>query len=220
MPLQNVEDDIRTELVRKLIHLTAFLIPAIYYFVDRRFALSVLIPLTAVAVFLEWARYSTEGFGRWFNKWLGPILRKKERPEGARTFHAAVWTLIVSTVMVGLFPKYVTIFSLTVWIFGDGAAALVGRRLGRHRIGDRTLQGSLGFLLAALLVVAATPRLGNGLGEYVICIAAAVVGTVVELLSRDPIEDNLSVPLSIAGTVWILYFLVYPALKLNDFGFH
>ncbi len=116
------------------------------------------------------------------------------------------------------FPKYVTIVSITLWVFGDAAAALVGRRFGRHRVGDRTLEGSVGFLTAALLAAAAIPRLQGLAGEYWICAGAALVGTVVELLSRDPVEDNLSVPLSIGGTVWLLYVVVYPTLNLNEFG--
>ncbi len=218
MPLRNVEDDFRTELVRKTIHLTGLLVPGIYYFVERRTGLIVMIPLTLFAILIELGRHRWRSFGTWFHRWFGPILRKKERPEGGRTLHAAVWFMIVSTALVAFFPKYVTIVTITVWVFGDGVAALVGRRFGRHHVGNRTLEGTAAFIVAALLVVAATPRVEGLAGEYVICAAAGVVGAVVELLSRDPIEDNLSVPLAIAGTLWVLYAWWYPEIALYDFG--
>lgn len=216
--LRDIEHDVRTEVARKLIHLTGILVPAIYYFVDRMFALSVLIPLTVLAVAIDCARYSSTSFGNLFHAWVGPILRPHERASGRRRLHAATWFCVVSTLLVAAFPKYVAIMSLSILIFGDGTAALVGRRLGRHRIGHRSLEGSLAFLAAALVVVGVTPRLEYRAGEYVIGAAGAVVGTIAELLSGDTIEDNVVVPLSVAATLWLLYALMYPTIRLDHFG--
>lgn len=217
MPLADIEQDYRTEVVRKTIHLSGFAIPGIYYFVSRPFAVSVLIPFTVAALAIDLGRRGDGAFARWFGTWLGPILRDKER-SAARTLHALTWFFIVSTLLVAFAPKYVAILSIAILIAADAAAALVGRRYGRHRIGGRSLEGSAGFLLAALLVVGATPRIEGRPGEYLICFAAALVGATAELFSQDPLEDNVTVPLTIAFTLWVGYALAFPGMNLDAFG--
>ena len=79
---------------------------------------------------------------------------------------------------------------MTAIILGDFAAALVGRRFGRHRFGgNRSWEGSLAFLVAATIPVFLIPGLPVGIG-----IAAALLATFVEAFSRV-IDDNLSVPI-------------------------
>lgn len=217
MPLTSIEHDYRTEVVRKTIHLTGFAIPWIYYYVDRPFAVAVLIPFTVLALVIDFGRRGDGAFARWFGTWLGPILREKEKGD-ARTLHALTWFFIVSTLLVAFTPKYVAIVSIAILILADAAAALVGRRYGRHKVGGRSLEGSAGFFLAALAIVAVTPRVEGHAGEWAICALAALVGAVVELVSQDPLEDNVTVPLSIAVTLWVGLALAFPGMDLNAYG--
>ena len=217
MPLTSIEQDYRTEVVRKTIHLTGFAIPWIYYYVDRPFAVAVLIPFTLLALAIDFGRRGDGAFARWFGTWLGPILREKEKSD-ARTLHALTWFFIVSTVLVAFTPKYVAIVSISILILADAAAALVGRAYGRHRVGGRSLEGMAGFFLAALVVIAVTPRVGGHPGEWAVCALAALVGAVVELVSQDPLEDNVTVPLSIGLTLWLGYALAFPGMDLNAYG--
>lgn len=219
IPLARIEDDFRTEVVRKTIHASGILVPWIYYYVDRSFALAVIIPVTVAAVVIDVARWGDGAFARWFGTWLGPILRDKEKTAGARSLHALTWFFIVSTLLIAFFPRYVAILSLAILIAADAAAALVGRRLGRHRVfSGRSLEGSTAFVVAALLVIAATPRVQGLPGEYLLCAAAAVIGAVAELVSRDPLEDNVTVPLSVGLSLWLMYALTYPGMNLDAYG--
>ncbi len=75
---------------------------------------------------------------------------------------------------------------------GDGAAALVGMRWGRHRIGHRTLEGSLAMLACSFAVLYAI----GGKGLYGAALGGAAV-TAIEVLTPHGL-DNVSVPLSAA----------------------
>jgi hypothetical protein len=59
------------------------------------------------------------------------------------------------------------------------------------------------------------PKIANDPREYLIGAVAAAVGTFVELLSTDAVDDNFTVPLSIALTMWALYKWMLPALDMQ-----
>ena len=49
--------------------------------------------------------------------------------------------------------------------------------------------------------------------EYIIGIFAAFVGAIVENLSFGFADDNLTIPLSIGLTMWILYLIFLPEIQ-------
>lgn len=215
MPLGNLENDFRSELVRKSVHLLGILAAIGCWRLDRRTAVSILAPLTALALGLDLARRGEQGFARWFRSRLGPILRGAERAPHGLTLQSATWFLIAATLLAALAPRYVTVASLSILVAADTAAALVGRKLGRHRIGDRSLEGSLAFVAAAMLVVAIVPRPIPGMGSLALGATAALAGAIAELFSNEPLCDNLTVPLAVAACLSVLYAVAYPGLDLN-----
>jgi dolichol kinase len=58
------------------------------------------------------------------------------------------------------------------------------------------------------------PQGGRAYFEYVIGFIAAAVGAIVENISFGLADDNLSIPLSIGLTMWLLYYLMLPELQL------
>lgn len=89
------------------------------------------------------------------------------------------------------------------WCFGDAAAALIGKALGRHLVHVRfvddgkTEEGAWAMAICSGTAVVATLRLYGGLDWPTALAAAAVAGTVAsatELVSRDGL-DTLTVPL-------------------------
>jgi len=90
-------------------------------------------------------------------------------------------------------PAYVA--AILALSFGDAAAALVGRRFGRHEyaIGRarKSIEGSAAFFAVALLVCAVFPR-----AESVAAVAAfALATTLAEALAGDGL-DNVAIPLA------------------------
>ena len=90
-------------------------------------------------------------------------------------------------------PAYVA--AILALAFGDAAAALVGRRFGRHPFAvgraRKSLEGSAAFFVVALLVCAVFPR-----AESVAAVAAfALATTLAEAFAGDGL-DNVAIPLA------------------------
>jgi len=204
----------RDELVRKLIHLSSLSIPIIYYFISTRSAAIILGILTAVALLLDLTRHFHPSFGNIFYKIFGFLLRKHEIDKKQKNLNGATYVLISALVGVLIFPKVVFITAFSILIISDTMAALIGRKFGRHKFLLKSLEGTLAFFVSACIVVFFTPKIGNFPEEYIIGFSAAFVGAIIENVSTRLIDDNLSIPLSVGFTMWILYLAILPKLEL------
>jgi len=201
----------RHELVRKSIHLFSLSIPIIYFFISRSFALLLLVPITSAFLVVDLARYYFPPVGQWFYRWFGWLLRRHETDLTQKRLNGASNVLLAALLSVFIFPKIIAINAISILIISDTTSALVGRRFGRHRFLAKSLEGSLGFFISAVLVVLVAPKIGRLPIEYIIGFIAAAIGTVVEALPIK-IDDNISVPLSIGFSLWALYALLAPAI--------
>lgn len=119
--------------------------------------------------------------------------------------NGATWTLVTMAALTLLFPVPVAVTAFSLFMVGDAAAALVGRRYGRIPWGDgpRTVEGSIAFVVAAALTVAPLVGIGYIAMPWWIPALAVVVATGAEALPR-PLNDNLRVPFTAA---LVLHFL-------------
>ncbi len=209
----------RIEVIRKAIHFCSLSIPVLYYFLPKSTGLLILIPLTAGFVITDILRHQHPPTARLFQKLFGWLLREHETGEKMKTLNGGTYMLVSATICVLIFPKLFVITAFAILIFGDAAAALIGQRYGKHRILTRnpkkkSIEGSLAFLISAILVVLITPKIAHTAAEYFIGIAGAFVGMVAEALSSDIVDDNLAVPVSIGAAMWVLYLLLAPDLNI------
>ena len=211
--LPNVEHSYGSELIRKGIHLSSLSIPIIYYFLSKGAALTILVPVTALFLVADIARLYHEPSGRLFGRAFGFLLRPHERNDLGRHLTGASYVLLSATLGVLVFPKVIAITSFAILIVSDSAAALIGRRYGRHPFMKKTAEGTFAFFVSALIVVAIAPKVSYLPQEYLIGGAAAFVGSIVEAVSVG-IDDNVSIPFSIGAAMWLLYWAFLPALNL------
>ncbi len=216
-PPPSIEQEYRIEIVRKAIHLCSISIPVVYFFTPRTFALSILIPLTVVFTTVDIARYYNQTVEKWFYRWFGILLRRHESDPHKKTLNGATYVLIAASVCVAIFPKIIAVTSFIILIISDMTSALIGRRFGRHRFFNKSVEGSLAFFVSALLVIAFTPKIEYLAVEYWIGLIAAAVGAIVEALPIE-IDDNLSIPVCVGFTLWGLYLLLAPGLNLQLYG--
>jgi dolichol kinase len=209
----SVDHNYTIEVIRKAIHLSSLSIPVVYYFVTRSTALSILLPITLLFLLSDLARLYIPPAGRVIDHLFGWLLRKHERDNRGRRLTGATYVLVSAVVCIWVFPKVIVITAFAILIVSDSAAALVGRRYGRHPFFTKSLEGTLAFFVTALGVIAAAPKIAYTPGEYLIGAAAALLGTLVEAVAPG-IDDNLSVPLSVSVAMWILYALFLPTLNL------
>jgi dolichol kinase len=183
------------ELVRKGIHLFALVIPIGYYLVPFAVAIVGVSISAIVSIIIDLSRFNNWKLWHWLSSILGPIIREHEVKGG---FTGASYILFTSAVSIALFPKEIAIAAITFIIIGDIAAALVGRKWGRHRlIGKKSLEGSSACLVSLILVSFLIPGLTTLAG-----IAGALAATLAEAFSMK-IDDNLAVPL-VSGLVMLI----------------
>jgi dolichol kinase len=205
--------DYKHELVRKAIHMCSLSIPIIYYFLSKEQALWLLIPLTAAFLAVDIARHYSETISRWFYRWFGWLLRKHEQGGSAKRLSGATNVLLSACFCVLVFPKIITINAFAILIVSDTTSALIGRRFGKKRFFKKSLEGSLAFFFSAIVVILLAPKVERLAMEYAIGTFACAVGAIVEAMS-SLIDDNISVPISIGFTMWLLYWLFLPTVDL------
>ena len=203
----------RAEIARKGIHLTSLSIPIIYYFIERDLALMLLVPVTLSFFAVDLLRYYHKPTAELFYKIFRFMLRKHEQDEKAKRLNGATNVLIAATLCVIIFPKLIVLTAFSILIVSDSFAALIGRKFGRRKFFQKSLEGSMAFFFFALLVIAVTPKVEYAPVEYLIGAVAALAGTFAEAASLK-IDDNLSIPFSVGIVMWGLYMIIYPSVNL------
>ena len=212
----------RVELIRKAIHFCSLSIPVLYYSLSKLTALKILIPLTAAFLLTDLLRYYHQPTARLFHTLFGWLLREHETDKETKALNGATYMLISATICILIFPKLIVITSFAVLIIADSAAALIGQQFGRHKIAfvrprEKSVEGSVAFLVGAIAVVLLTPKVARLPGEYIIGIVAGFVGMLAEVFSSRILDDNVAVPMAIGATLWLLYLLFFPDLNIYQF---
>ncbi|MEO0559576.1 MAG: diacylglycerol/polyprenol kinase family protein [Bacteroidota bacterium] len=202
----------RAELGRKALHLGALVIPLGILLLDGRtvwgvsLSVAILAPLAALALALDVARVRSRGIRDFLHRWFAWLMRPEEIPPlgGPITFNGATMMCTSAAICAALFPAGIAAAALAMLMVGDGAAAIIGRRFGRHRWpgSPKSVEGSLAYAVTAFgigLAVVVWP--GSGLGP-VACLVGAGSGAIVEALPI-PLNDNLRVPLLTGLAMWV-----------------
>ncbi len=145
--------------------------------------------VAGLAIVGELGRFSLPSFNRFLFRHIGVLFKEEERYRITGATY-----LLIATVGAFLFlDRTLAVVALLFLSLGDPTAALVGSRYGRLKIWSKTLEGSIAFLLVALLT-GAIFRLTGQIDIYWPLAVGAMVAAVVELLPL-PIDDNLLTPL-------------------------
>ena len=184
----------QSEYYRKIIHIFNLVIPFTYlFYLESRFeALRILIPLTLFTIIIEYLRIRSSMIKKIFDNYLFSMLRIHEL-DGKYT--GASWIFISSVLTIAIFPKEIAVLSLVYMSLGDTVAGLVGRKFGRIKFYNKTIEG----FLAGLIVCLISGYLIQLSLPLVVVFSGAFAAMFIELLPLS-IDDNLSVPL-FAGTI-------------------
>ena len=187
----------KSEYIRKLIHLSNLIIPILYYYVfqDKRFFLISLFFFVLIFLAIDIYREKNKYIKIFFNKFFNKMMRKHEL-NGALT--GASWVMISAFITILIFPKNIAILSLIFMSIGDTVAGLAGRRIGKLKIGEKTVEGFvIGFLACAII------SYNYKLIPFPISIFGSLVGMIFEVLPL-PLDDNLKIPLSSASIMYAI----------------
>ncbi len=181
-------------LLRKLIHLAMAWLPALGWLISYQLELALAAAFFLASAVVEMARRRWQ----WVNRLLWRLLPSTFRSDEGQKVFGSTWFAVGALATLVLFGRDIGSTAVLMLTWGDPAAELIGRKLGRP--GRRkTLAGSIGCLLACLLAAWVGMSLG-GLSPLV-AVTGAVVATLAERWSPPP-DDNVWLPLAAGLVMW------------------
>lgn len=149
----------KEEVNRKLLHILVVILPVgifycpLFFDISRNYMFWGTFALLIISLLVEFLRLKTSFFSKWFRIFFSQMLRveEKERLTGATYVFggSALCSLISIHSEIAAVAAFI---SFTLFILGDAAAAIVGKAIGRMKIGKKTLEGAIGcFILCVIL---------------------------------------------------------------------
>lgn len=202
---KKIENDFKQEIIRKGIHLCSLSIPIGYALLGKSVSLSVLIPIAIFAFAIDMGMKFSSSLRKLVLKIFGKIMRPHEL-KNEIVLNGATWVFISACVCIILLPKLFAIIGFSILIISDTAAALYGKKYGKHKwFVNKSVEGSLAFAATAILNLFFIGFLVSAQWQfYAIGALCCVIGSLVEAVSGIlKIDDNLSIPLSIGYLLWL-----------------
>ena len=188
-----VRGSLRREAARKAFHVSSVALPVLVWLLPRSTATAGLVALAVIAIGVDVARLRLRGPRYHFLRLTRTMLRPHER----RGLAGGTYMALAYAAAILLFPKPIAVAGMLYNGLGDAAAALVGKRFGRHRTAwGKSWEGFAAALVVCLVVGFAVPGIAPASA-----VAGALAAAVLEFLPL-PLDDNLRVTLGGAGAAW------------------
>lgn len=115
-----------------------------------------------------------------------PLYAQLERKHEEHGFHTATLAVLSGLLALKLFALPVTLAGVSMFIFGDAAAALVGIRWGKKELGQKSFAGTIAMLVVSVII-----------GWFVLGWIGVVMGVVATLAEAlvTKINDAVTIPL-------------------------
>jgi len=137
------------------------------------------------------------------------FLTKFDRPDDIKTFPGkGAWFYLIGVFLAMiLFPKDITMASILILALGDAIAPMVGEYGNiKHPFSEKkflegTIAGALVAFIGALLFV-----------KHYEAALAAIIAMIIEgidlRLGRQPINDNIVIPVVAGGVIWLIRLII------------
>ena len=178
----------KNEFKRKIVHFASAIIGLSIIYLDREVILPLLIVSAIIFPLLDYMRINNKFVSNFYNSYFHSITRSFESKKltGASfVFWGALITYI-------LFEPKVAGIALIVMSLADANAAIIGVGYGNTKLLNKSLEGSFAFYVTtfSILYIFKIP--------LIISLFISVIATFTELIEIPKINDNISIPLSVA----------------------
>ena len=189
------------EIKRKGVHLSSlWMVAATLLLAEWRWISCLIFFLLLLLTLVSEHDYANGGkyLGRLYGYLFGKMLRNEVK-KGQWIVSGGVPVLAAALMVNILFPPVIAAASLAVMLTGDAAAALIGRKFGKHKlVNNKSLEGFIAFILAGSLAVSVIFFIMNIAPVwYIWGLIAVIAGALAELFQKQlKLDDNFTIPLS------------------------
>jgi acyl phosphate:glycerol-3-phosphate acyltransferase len=189
---------------RKFYHLAGGLaLLSVYYLLGRRDALVFYAIAALTALGLDVLRLRVAALNRFVYERFPSFIRRSEEKKLTGT----VPYVLGVGLSLYVYSTAVATVAICFLAFGDVSATLVGERWGKRKIGEKSLEGTAAFVLAAAAAGGLLSLAGLGVVPGVMLLGA-VAAAGVEVLPL-PVNDNLVIPVVSGGVMEIVLRLAH-----------
>ncbi|MEI1375566.1 SEC59/DGK1/VTE5 family protein [Nostoc sp. UHCC 0926] len=191
----------KPEIVRKIVHIGTGNVILIAWWLDIPASVGITASILASAITLLSYRLP-----------ILPGINSVGRQSLGTFFYSVSFGILVAWFWYLQQPQYAAL-GILIMTWGDGLAALIGQRFGKHKYKvfgtEKSWEGSLTMMLVSYLVssLILVGTQGNSWQTWVVSLLVAVIATALEAFSFLGI-DNLTVPLGSAALAFFLSQLV------------
>lgn len=198
-------NNIKSEFYRKLIHVFSTVIPILYLFTSKDFIVSFVGIGTFLMIVLDVLKAYTNFFEKIYRQVFQFILREDEKDFKKTLLTGGTYYAIGIFLSLLLFTKEIAIFAILIMIWCDTMAALIGKKFGKIKlIGDKTLIGSIAFLLTGFILVLILQFVFPDYNYYKPGFITVIFAMLIEQVGFFKINDNLVLPLFSGGIFLII----------------
>ena len=189
------------EIKRKGVHLSSlWMVAATLLLAEWRWISCLIFFLLLLLTLVSEHDYANGGkyLGRLYGYLFGKMLRNEVK-KGQWIVSGGAPVLAAALMVNILFPPVIAAASLAVMLTGDAAAALIGRKFGKHKlVNNKSLEGFIAFILAGYLAVSVIFFIMNIPPVwYIWGLIAVIAGALAELFQKQlKLDDNFTIPLS------------------------
>jgi dolichol kinase len=184
---------------RKFYHLVGGMgLLSLYYILGREKALIFYTAIFILVLALDLMRLNIPSINRFIFTKFRSFIRTNEEHKLTGT---APYILGIGSTLY-LYRTDLATLAVCFLAFGDVAATAIGERYGKTKIGNKSLEGSIAFVIAAVSAGFLLSFAGISVMHGLI-LAGAIIAAGVELLPL-PINDNLVIPLVSGGAMVLI----------------
>ena len=184
-------------MLRKFYHLGGLFFVAAALYISPAAAKTACGIMLGIIIGVDVLRLNISSFNNWLFSAFPGLFKEKER----NSFSGSPYFLGGVLLSLVLFDVKFASCGIVILCFGDSSASLIGSRIGRIRIADKSLEGSIAFIIAATLFVYILTLIApevKGLSGIPLknIFTASAVCALLELIPAKYIDDNLVIPVA------------------------
>ncbi len=201
------------EIKRKGVHLSSlWMVAATLLLGERQWISCLIFGALLLLTLVSEHDYANNGkyLGRLYGKLFGKMLRDDVKP-GQWIVSGGAPVLAAALLMNLLFTPLIAAGAMSVMLTGDAAAALIGRKFGKHKaVNGKSWEGFISFILVGYGALSVVFFLKSVPAKFYLWgIAAVVLAALAELFQKQlKVDDNFSIPLCVGAVLFFSSFLV------------